>query len=125
VTAFADFVVSPGDPVRLAMEKITRNRHRVVVVVDESKVIGTVSDGDIRRAMLREVLPIAPVKQIMNINCRTTMETAPDKQRAVLQREQVTVLPVVNRANELIDIVLAYEPFPDDQDRAGTTPPAS
>jgi CBS domain-containing protein len=74
--------------------------------------------------MLREVLPIAPVKQIMNINCRTTTETAREKQRAALRREQVTVLPVVNRANELIDIVLAYEPFPDDDQGTAAAPPA-
>jgi CBS domain-containing protein len=93
------------------MLKITGNRFRVVVVLDGKKVVGTVSDGDIRRAFLREVLPIAPVEKIMNINCVTTRETDSEKLKDILRREMVTVLPVVNEENELIDVALAYEPF--------------
>ena len=108
---FGDYVVSSTDSVRTAMEKITRNKHRVVVVLDNRKVVGTVSDGDIRRAFLEDVLPIAPVEKIMNINCQKTKEMNPQVQREIIFREKVTVLPVVNSKNELIDIVLAHEPF--------------
>jgi CBS domain-containing protein len=105
------FVVSPTDTIRTAMEKISQNRHRVVVVLDGHKVVGTVSDGDIRRAFLRDILPIAPVEHVMNLNCRTTTERDPKKLQRALRREQVTVLPVVNEENELVDVALAYEPF--------------
>ncbi len=108
-----DFVVAPTDTIHTAMEKITRNLHRVVVVVDDKTVVGTVSDGDIRRAFLKEVMPIAPVEKIMNVNCRTTTERDPARLRAILQRELCTVLPVVDERNELVDIALAYEPFGD------------
>lgn len=111
---FGPFVVSVTDTIRTAMEKITQNRHRVVVVLDTRRVVGTVSDGDLRRAFLQEVLPIAPVEKIMNINCRTTRETDPERQREAIRREKVTVLPVVNEQNELVDLVLAYEPFADE-----------
>lgn len=104
-------MVAVTDSIRTAMEKITENRHRVVVVLDGRKVVGTVSDGDLRRAFLKEVLPIAPVSKIMNPNCRVTRELDPERQRAVLHEEKVTVLPVVDEANELVDLVLAYEPF--------------
>lgn len=107
----ADFIVAPTDTIHTAMEKITRNRRRVVVVVDGKTVVGTVSDGDIRRAFLKDVLPIAPVEKVMNVNCRTTTERDPARLRAILQRELQTVLPVVDERGELIDIALAYEPF--------------
>ncbi len=106
----SDYVVNVTDTVTIAMEKITANRRRVVIVVDGRKVVGTVSDGDIRRAFLQDVLPIAPVEKVMNINCRTTTERDPHQQREIIHREKVTVLPVVNNENELVDIVLAYEP---------------
>lgn len=105
------FVVQSTESIRTAMEKITSNRHRVVVVLDGNVVVGTVSDGDIRRAFLRDVMPIAPVEKIMNVNCRTTTETSEAAQREALTRHQVTVLPVVNAKNELVDMVVAYEPF--------------
>jgi CBS domain-containing protein len=105
------FTIQVTDTIRAAMLKITGNKYRVVVVLDGRKVVGTVSDGDIRRAFLREVLPIAPVEKIMNINCVTTRETDPEKLKAILQLEMVTVLPVVSEENELVDVALAYEPF--------------
>ncbi len=104
------FTVARGDSIRQAMEKITRNIHRVVVVLDGRRVVGTVSDGDIRRALLREVMLIAPVEKIMNVNCRVTRESDPVRQREALLREKTTVLPVVDPAGDLVDVVLAYEP---------------
>ena len=105
------FTVQVTETIRTAMEKITANRYRVVVVLDGNTVVGTVSDGDIRRAFLKEVLPIAPVEQIMNLNCLTTTETDGKRLAEIIQREKVTVLPVVNSRRELLDVALAYEPF--------------
>lgn len=108
---FSRFVVAPTDSIHTAMEKITRNKHRAVIVVDAGTVVGSVSDGDIRRAFLNDVLPMAPVERIMNINCRTTTERDPERLRAVLLRVMQTVLPVVDEKGQLVDIALAYEPF--------------
>jgi CBS domain-containing protein len=106
------FVVGPTDTLRTAMEKIEHNKHRVVVVVDEERtVLGTVSDGDIRRAFLHDVLPIAPVASIMQLNPHVTSETDPARRAELIKVEQVTVLPVVDERNRLVDLELAYEPF--------------
>mgnify|MGYP000517317108 CR=1 FL=1 len=108
-----NFVIDWRDTIESAMLKITANRYRVVIVLDGNKVIGTVSDGDIRRAFLRQILSIAPVEKIMNINCRTTTERDPQKIREIIKKEKVTVLPIVDEENQLLDIALAYEPFTD------------
>ncbi len=105
------FTVQVTDTIRTAMLKITANRYRAVVVLDGKKVVGTVSDGDIRRAFLREILSMAPVEKIMNINCVTTKETSQERLKDILRREKVTMLPVISDENELIDVALAYEPF--------------
>lgn len=107
------YTVAPTDSIRTAMEKIEANKHRVVVVVDSGKVVGTVSDGDIRRAFLHDMLPIAPVSRIMQLNPHVTTERDPGKHADILRREQVTVLPVVSDENDLLDVALAYEPFDD------------
>ena len=105
------FTVQTTETIRTAMRRITANKYRVVVVLDGKKVVGTVSDGDIRRALLRDVLLEAPVEKIMNLNCRMTTERSPERLAELIRREQVTVLPVVTAANELVDVALAYEPF--------------
>jgi CBS domain-containing protein len=106
------FTVRPTDSIRTAMQKIEENKYRVVVVVDEDQtVLGTVSDGDIRRAFLHEVMPIAAVSQIMQLNPHVTTETDRGKAHRQLLEEKVTVLPVVSEDNKLVDVELAYEPF--------------
>lgn len=104
------FTVDRTDTIRDAMVKITANRVRAVVVLDERKVVGTVSDGDIRRAFLKEVLPISPVEHIMNINCVTTAEADPQRWAELARRHRVTVLPIVDQHNVLLDVFLTYEP---------------
>ena len=99
------FTVQRTDTIRDAMVKITANKSRAVVVLDGTLVIGTVSDGDIRRALLKDILPIAPVDEIMNLNCRSTTERDPQQQRALMTRERITILPVINEKNDLVDIV--------------------
>ncbi len=106
-----DFTVAPTDSIRLAMEKITRNKHRVVIVVDDGKVVGTVSDGDIRRAFLHDVLQIAPVERIMQLNPRVTTERDRAARHDQALSNRVTVLPVVDDEMRLVDVELVYEPF--------------
>jgi len=110
-TDLTRFTVAPTDTIRTAMEKITDNRLRVVIVVDEGKVIGTVSDGDIRRAFLHDMLPIAPVERIMQLNPHVTTETDPQRRHEEILREKVTLLPVVDDEMRLLDVELGYEPF--------------
>ena len=117
----SSYTVSPTDSIRTAMEKIEANKHRAVVVVDEGRVVGIVSDGDIRRAFLHDVLPLAAVSRIMQLNPHVTTHTDGALRREALVRKRVTILPVVSAENDLIDIELAYEPsFTPDNDPAGS-----
>lgn len=108
----ADFTVRPTDTIRIAMEQIERNKHRAVIVVDEEGIVlGTVSDGDIRRALLQNVLDMSPVSKIMNLNCITSQERDHRVLAQLVRRERVTVLPIVDDARKLVDVFAAYEPI--------------
>jgi CBS domain-containing protein len=100
------FTVKVTDTIHAAMLKITANHRGAVIILDGARVVGVASDGDIRRAMLRDVLPISPVEKIMNINCRTTTERDPTTLAEMIRRERITVLPIVNEQNELVDVAL-------------------
>ncbi len=91
--------------------KIERNHHRAVVVVEGERVVGTVTDGDIRRAFLHDVLPLAPVERIMQLNPLFTTSTDPAERHRRIVEEKITLLPVVTEDMELLDVELAFEPF--------------
>lgn len=113
---FELFTISRTDSIHTAMLKITANRHRAVVVLDGNRVVGTVSDGDIRRALLKDMLLLAPVDKIMNVNCLITTEGERDIIPELMRREKITLLPIVDDSHDLIDVALADEPFFDQHD---------
>ncbi|MCD6471489.1 CBS domain-containing protein [bacterium] len=104
---FNNFVVEKTDPLKTAMERITNNRKGAIVVIDKKKrVCGVLSDGDIRRALLRGVLLITPVEKIMNVNYifyQDGMDRTPEE--IFRQNKQVTILPVITRDHKLLGIL--------------------
>ncbi|RXG33510.1 CBS domain-containing protein [Methanohalophilus sp. WG1-DM] len=47
------YIIYPEQKIKIALEKIDRNRHGFLIVVDNTnKVVGTLSDGDIRRGLI-------------------------------------------------------------------------
>jgi CBS domain-containing protein len=106
-----DYVVSPSDTIQHTMEKIDRNGMRAAIVVDEEKVVGTVSDGDIRRALLHNVILMSPVGGIMQLNPRVTTSADPQEREGLITKHNLTLLPIVDDENRLVDVQLAYEPF--------------
>lgn len=104
------FTIDISDSVQTAMERINENKHRAVLVLDDGRVVGVVSDGDVRRAFLRSILPIAPVSQVMNLNFVATEERNLARASEILRSARVTILPIVDAERRLINVVLAYEP---------------
>lgn len=104
------YVVQKSESMRTAMLKITSNKSRAVIVLNGTRVVGVVSDGDIRRAFLKDVLSIAPVERIMNMNCVTTVETNIKRVAEIARHEKITLLPMVDSKNMLRDIFIATEP---------------
>ena len=59
--------VGPSASVREALETITKNSRQAVVVVDAGgRLAGIVTDGDVRRGLLRGVSLDGPVIDVMN-----------------------------------------------------------
>jgi dTDP-glucose pyrophosphorylase len=61
------FTLGLGESLRAAMEAITRSGKQIVLVVDaDRRLVGVVTDGDIRRAMLRGASLDAKVDEVVN-----------------------------------------------------------
>ena len=61
-----DLCIGSDYSIRQAIVRIDLNRRGIVLVVDEGRrLIGTVTDGDVRRAMLDNVSLDAPVADLL------------------------------------------------------------
>src|SRR5262249_47867125 len=64
---YKDFCVTPETPIRTVIQRIDRTRHGIALVANSDHcLIGTVTDGDIRRAVLANVDLNGPVSIILD-----------------------------------------------------------
>lgn len=93
------FVVLADDAIKTALEKIERNKHKIVYVVDEKNhLLGSLADGDYRRwSIKQDVIDLTTnVSHIYNANCFSM----PD---ASLHSEIERQLIATNRSIPLVD----------------------
>jgi CBS domain-containing protein len=103
--------VQPNISMEHAMAKLDQGGLGIVLVIDDKDaLIGTVTDGDIRRALLRKLPISAPVAEIM---CRTPQvgegHWSINKMRAVMADSRITQLPVVDARGRVIGIETLHD----------------
>ena len=90
--------------IRNALEVIDLGAMKIALVVDETdRLIGTLSDGDIRRGLLRGLTMEDPIREIYHRNPVTASLDAPKEeiiQLAVSRR--IYQIPVVNEAGQVV-----------------------
>jgi len=100
------FIVRMDAPIRKAMETINDNWREVVLVVDDrERVVGVVTDGDIRRGLLRGLILESPVSEVMN---RNFVSVEPNMDRAavldMMKSLVIRQVPMIGRDARLVGI---------------------
>lgn len=86
-----DALISLETSIREAIQNIERGPAKICLVVDcEARLVGTVTDGDIRRGLLRGLTMEAPVREIMKVSPRVVAAGA--SRESVLAMMKVNVL---------------------------------
>lgn len=101
-------IISKTSTLREAMEIITSGRRGIAFVLEGTKLIGVISDGDIRRALLSGSTLLTPVHKVMNANYISTTRKSEEKLLQILKREKITMLPIVDENNNLLDVFYTY-----------------
>jgi dTDP-glucose pyrophosphorylase/predicted transcriptional regulator len=99
-------VLSPEHSVRDALAVINEEALRVCLVVDEGqRLLGVVTDGDVRRAILNNVSLAQSVTAVMNSTPITVSAKLTRAQLLETMRERsILSLPVVNESGKLIGL---------------------
>lgn len=103
--------LGPDAPVRRAIELLDRHPLHIVLVVDAAgRLLGTITDADVRKAMLRGLCTDSPARALMNPEPSvTTVDVSPLAQQRRLQASAHHHLPVLDGQRRLVGL-LAYCP---------------
>lgn len=100
------FLISPDSTVVEAMQKIDSNARGILFVVNQNrKLKGVLTDGDIRRWLIKTGELHGIVERVMNHNpkvvCRKELAAA----KEYMEQQVITALPVVNSKGIISDII--------------------
>jgi dTDP-glucose pyrophosphorylase len=106
-----DLMVTEAASIRDTMDAINRGARQIALVVDEGRYLrATVTDGDIRRGLLRGVELDAPVTEIMHTGFTAALEDEGREAAVSLIRARgINQIPMVDAAGRLVDLVVADE----------------
>ncbi|MBI1888685.1 MAG: CBS domain-containing protein [Candidatus Spechtbacteria bacterium] len=112
----SNYIVKEDASLNEAMEAITYNHRGCVVVVDKDfLVLGVLSDGDIRRALVKGATMITPVSKVLNTNFVSVRDDARDTlqnpERFFEAHANLNVIPVLGEKNRLADILVRGGPY--------------
>lgn len=106
IVKIIDYVINKDSTILKTMDKINKNKKGFVIVVDENKVCGVLTDGDIRRELIKnENLN----KNINNIYTKDfTYLTLNDGFKKVVEffkDKNIKFLPILDNDKKLINII--------------------
>lgn len=100
-----DFLIDENCTLIEAMELLDKIAKKVLFVIKDGSFVATLTDGDIRRWILRKGDLEAKVKYFANYKPKYLMETEKDKAKSYIFRNSIEAVPIVNEKNEITRIV--------------------
>lgn len=105
--------ISPTTDIKDAMETIDKGAKGIALVIDEdSRLLGTITDGDIRRAIIRGNSLNDPVKSIMNDNFIFVSQNYSQKLvETIFLTKDINQLPVLDDNMRVVNVIFYHDFF--------------
>ena len=99
-------LLAPSTSIIRGMEVIDNSSLQVALIVnDDKRLLGTVTDGDIRRGILRGVLLDEPIHKIMHTNPTVAhLEDKPEDLYALMKLKQLRQIPILDDHGRVISV---------------------
>ena len=101
-----EILLKPNDTLETAIQILHAGGKRIALVVDENnKLSGTVTDGDIRRALIKHVTMDCSVKEVMNNAPSTALASeSSDLIMSKMKRRDLLSIPLVDNYGILVGL---------------------
>jgi len=105
------YCISPDATIIQCMESMDKTGAGIALAVDDTfKLIGTISDGDIRKALLRGCSLDSKITQLINRNCFNVLPTVPRvKVLDIMQARRFEQVPIVDEQSKVIGMHFLHD----------------
>jgi CBS domain-containing protein len=99
------YTISDTQLIEDAIEVIEMNHSRCVIVVNnDQKVVGVISEGDVLRSILKGVSIKSSVRQIMITNFKY-LTTKDDEKISSIFKKGITLIPILDHNHKVIEVI--------------------
>lgn len=98
--------------IRNALEKINKSGLKSIIVVNrKNRFKGIISDGDVRRAILKKINLNDKVKKIYNRHSIFVYDNNYDNEKIkkIFLSKRIDIIPVISKKKELLDIIKVFD----------------
>lgn len=101
--------ISKDKSVRMAMEKLNFNTKRILYVLEEEVLVGTLTDGDIRRFLLSGKSMELSLVHAMNSQPITLTKEEAHRAVAVMIDKSIQSVPILDEEGKVIDVHFLFD----------------
>ncbi|MAG69207.1 MAG: nucleotidyl transferase [Acidobacteria bacterium] len=102
-------LISPDTALKESMQKLNETAEQILFVTDkDDKLLGTVTDGDIRRGLINGLKFRDKVEKVMFRQFVSFCNSEPDKKEKAQEKminEEVEQIPILNENKQIIDVI--------------------
>lgn len=104
--AWKEILILPETSIREAIRVLDKNAKQIVLVVDSvNYLLGTITDGDIRRSILKGMSLDDPIQKIMNTDPTVAMmDECRESILAAMQRTRLHHIPLVDENHRVVGL---------------------
>lgn len=103
------FFISPDVPIREAIRKLDETAKKILVVVKDETLVGVITDGDIRRWILKNQDLSMAVSCIMNSSPIVITKSETNQAFSIMKEKGIEGLPLVDENMQVLDILFWNE----------------
>lgn len=97
--------------IRDAIEKLNSIGTKIIIVINDKKLIGVITDGDIRRWIVKGGGLAESIDNITNFSPKFVYEKDKEMASDLMRKFKIEAIPVMNDVNEIIDIIFWSDIF--------------
>ena len=102
---FSKAIIKKQNTIKEAIRNLANSSLQICFICENKKLLGTLTDGDIREAILKKISLDSPVKNIMNKNYLSVdSNLSYKKARALLRIYKINQIPVLDKKKNLINV---------------------
>ena len=103
-----DMCIDYKSILREALIKMDANAQGLLFVISNHKLVGVITDGDVRRSIISGKTVEDPISAIFNQNCKSLPNTASTEEIQANLSEKIKVIPLLDTDGNVVDFSSAY-----------------